>query len=64
MPHPGHGAHTANEHDAHAHVHSPIDQGICAGLSRWGTAPSCVSGVVWCQSVHSSNNAVQARAAS
>ena len=23
---------------------SPTDQGICAGLSRWGTVPSCVSG--------------------
>ena len=45
MPHPGeHAQHrtslTAHEHDAH--LYSPSGQGICAGLSRWGTAPSRV----------------------
>eukprot|EP00966_Prymnesium_polylepis_P281291 6499479-Prymnesium_polylepis.1 len=25
---------------------SPTDQGICAGLSRWGTVSSCVSGSI------------------
>eukprot|EP00966_Prymnesium_polylepis_P064173 1487875-Prymnesium_polylepis.1 len=28
----------------HTPWYSPTDQGICAGLSRWGPAPSCVSG--------------------
>eukprot|EP00966_Prymnesium_polylepis_P039860 925352-Prymnesium_polylepis.1 len=27
---------------------SPTDQGTCAGLSRWGTEPSCVSGSITC----------------
>eukprot|EP00966_Prymnesium_polylepis_P051450 1190685-Prymnesium_polylepis.1 len=27
----------------HTPLYSPTDQGICAGLSRWDTAPSCVS---------------------
>ena len=45
MPHPGeHAQHrtslTAHEHDAH--LYSSSGQGICAGLSRWGTAPSRV----------------------
>eukprot|EP00966_Prymnesium_polylepis_P302288 6984114-Prymnesium_polylepis.1 len=31
---------------AHTHTQSPTDQGILAGLSRWGTAPSCVSGSI------------------
>jgi hypothetical protein len=30
----------------HTPLCSPTDQGTCAGLSRWGTAPSCVSGRV------------------
>eukprot|EP00966_Prymnesium_polylepis_P096360 2233042-Prymnesium_polylepis.1 len=28
----------------HTLLCSPTDHGTCAGLSRWGTAPSCVSG--------------------
>eukprot|EP00966_Prymnesium_polylepis_P175173 4053392-Prymnesium_polylepis.1 len=30
----------------HTPLYSPTDQGICAGLSLWGTAPSCVSGSI------------------
>eukprot|EP00966_Prymnesium_polylepis_P308871 7137336-Prymnesium_polylepis.1 len=30
----------------HTPLYSPTDQGICAGLSRWGIAPSCVSGSI------------------
>eukprot|EP00966_Prymnesium_polylepis_P187845 4354834-Prymnesium_polylepis.2 len=33
-----------NEPFMHTPLCSPTDQGTCAGLSRWGTAPSCVSG--------------------
>eukprot|EP00966_Prymnesium_polylepis_P136250 3148252-Prymnesium_polylepis.2 len=28
----------------HTPLYSPTDEGICAGLCRWSTAPSCVSG--------------------
>eukprot|EP00966_Prymnesium_polylepis_P288863 6672449-Prymnesium_polylepis.1 len=35
---------TRHSHLARACRVSPTDQGTCAGLSRWGTVPSCVSG--------------------
>ena len=36
----------AHERMMHTPLYSHTDQGICAGPSRWGTAPSCVSGSI------------------